>query len=320
MQDTCGRKIDYLRISITDLCNLRCKYCIPENGVPLKEHKDILSFESIEKIVRAAAALGINKIRFTGGEPLVRRGITSLIQMISEIPGINDVSLTTNGILLGDMAHELKAAGLQRVNISLDSLRPERFREITRGGNLDSALAGIRAAREAGLAPIKINTVLIGGFNDDEIEDLVRLTWSESVDVRFIELMPIGEASGWSNGHFISNETILKTVPVLRPLEADDVHSPAHYYRIPGAVGKVGLINPISSHFCESCNRIRLTADGRLKPCLHSEQEIDLRSALNDPEALTALIRKAILSKPQQHHILSSDFKPVSRNMYQIGG
>ncbi len=320
MNDTCGRKIDYLRISVTDLCNLRCKYCIPEKGVPLKQHDDILTFEEIERIVREAAALGVTKVRITGGEPLVRRGIADLIRMVASVPEIRDIGLTTNGILLAPLAKKLKEAGLHRVNISLDSLDPDKYREITRGGDLALVLDGIRAAREAGLTPIKINTVLIGGFNDSEIEAFVELTRRESLDVRFIELMPIGEASTWSSGHFISNETVLKRVPALMPLAIQDERSPARYYTLPGALGKVGLINPISSHFCASCNRLRLTADGKLKPCLNKDAEVNLHGALGSGNIISERIREAVRLKPRQHDILESDYKPVIRNMHQIGG
>lgn len=320
MHDACGRKIDYLRISVTDLCNLRCKYCIPEKGVPLKQHEDILSFEEIERVVREAAALGVTKVRITGGEPLVRRGIAELVRMVAAVPGIRDIALTTNGVLLAEQAPVLKAAGLQRVNISLDTLDAEKYREITRGGDLEQVLSGIRAAREAGLTPIKINAVLIGGFNEMEIEKFVDLTRLEAMDVRFIELMPIGEASGWSSEHFISNDTVLQRIPDLAPLAVQDHQSPARYYQLPGALGKVGLINPISSHFCAACNRLRLTADGKLKPCLNADTEISLKESLRGSGSLSELILEAARMKPESHDILGADFTPVSRNMHQIGG
>ncbi len=320
MHDTCGRKIDYLRISVTDLCNLRCKYCIPEKGVSLKGHDDILGFEEIERIVQEAAALGVTKVRITGGEPLVRRGITELVRLVALVPGIRDIAMTTNGLLLAEYAQQLKEAGLHRVNISLDTLDPDKYREITRGGDLTQVLEGIRMARAVGLTPIKINAVLIGGFNDMEIEQFVELTRQEPLDVRFIELMPIGEASTWSAEHFIPNETVLKRMPELAPLAVQDAQSPARYYTLPGAQGKVGLINPISSHFCAACNRIRLTADGKLKPCLNADTEISLLEALRGDGSLSERILEAIRLKPESHHILGSDFKPVSRNMHQIGG
>jgi len=320
MQDICGRQITYLRISVTDLCNLRCRYCIPEAGVVQKCHTEILSYEEILQVVRAAAALGVEKIRITGGEPLVRRGITELVRMIAGVPGIRDLSLTTNGLLLGDMAQDLKGAGLGRVNVSLDTLNPEKYAQITRGGDLRRVLAGLQAAREAGLAPIKINTVLIGGFNDDEIADFAQLTRQEALDVRFIELMPIGEASTWTEGHFIPSQTVLDRLPQLEAEPEGGDGGPARHWRLPGALGRIGLINPISSHFCGTCNRIRLTADGRLKPCLHTDREIDLRPALGDPTALQDLIRLGVRQKPEGHRINGCDFAPVTRNMHQIGG
>lgn len=320
MHDTCGRKIDYLRISVTDLCNLRCKYCIPEKGVPLKQHDDILTFEEIQRVVQEAAMLGVTKVRITGGEPLVRRGIADLIRLVAAVPGIRDIGLTTNGVLLAEQAVTLKAAGLHRVNISLDTLDPAKYREITRGGDIELVLAGIREARRIGLTPIKINAVLIGGFNDGEIESFVALTRSEPIDVRFIELMPIGEASTWSSEHFISNETVLERMPALAPLADQDGKSPARYYALPDALGKVGLINPISSHFCASCNRLRLTADGKLKPCLNADTEISLKEALRGKGSLGEQIRKAVSLKPESHDILGADYKPVTRNMHEIGG
>lgn len=320
MQDICGRQITYLRISVTDLCNLRCRYCIPEAGVVQKCHTEILSYEEIIKVVQAAAALGVDKVRITGGEPLVRRGILKLVRMVAEVPGIQDLSLTTNGLLLADMAQELKAAGLRRVNVSLDTLNPEKYRDITRGGELQRVLAGLSAAREAGLGPIKINTVLIGGFNDTEIEAFAELTRKEALDVRFIELMPIGEASTWTEGHFISSRVVLEQLPQLVAETEAGEGGPARYWRLPGASGRIGLINPISSHFCGACNRIRLTADGHLKPCLHADHEIDLKPALGDVEALKALIEQGIRLKPDGHRINGTGFEPVLRNMHEIGG
>lgn len=326
MNDTCGRNINYLRISITDLCNLRCKYCVPEKGVPLKMHRDILRFEEIAEIVKEAAGLGITKVRLTGGEPLVRKGIAQLIKMIAGNDEINDIALTTNGILLKKYAQELKEAGLKRVNISIDSLNEDKYREITRGGNLIDVLAGIAAAQKAGLKPIKLNVVLIGGFNDSEIESFIRLTIDHDLDVRFIELMPIGEASSWSQKNFISNRVVLQRFPGLIPLLAEDKGSPAEYYRLPGAKGKIGLINPISNQFCKNCNRIRLTADGKLKPCLHSDQEVDIRDSIRNSREkeksgiLANVLKVAIIQKPAGHQMNIAGYEPIIRNMYQIGG
>lgn len=320
MLDGMGRKINYLRISVTDLCNLRCKYCMPEEGLCKKSHKDILRIEEIENIVREGAKLGINKVRITGGEPLVRRGIIELIGKISRIDGINDLAITTNGLLLEKYAKQLKDAGLKRVNISIDSLDKEKYKEITRGGNINDVLKGIEAAIKAKLTPIKLNIVLIGGFNDDEIGDFVNLTRDYEIDVRFIELMPLGEASTWAKSHFIPNTLVLDRFPELMALCKGDKSSPAEYYKLPNGKGKVGLINPISSHFCSSCNRIRITSDGKIKPCLHSNYEINIRSLLKENITLPDILRLAIESKPKEHMINDFEYEPVIRNMYQIGG
>ncbi len=318
MKDSFGRNINYLRISLTDRCNLRCKYCMPEDGIDKLGHSDILSLEEIYKIIVSFVELGVDKIRFTGGEPLVRKGIVDLISKVSKLEGIKDIAMTTNGILLSEMASDLKNAGLSRVNISLDTLDSEKYRSITRGGDLKRVLDGISEAKKVGLTPIKINTVLIGGFNEDEIEDLVDLTIEDDIDVRFIELMPIGEASSWAEEKFISNEKILKKIKHLEPIKREDISSPALYYKLPGAKGKVGIINPISCKFCENCNRVRLTSNGRLKMCLHSYREIDLRSPLRDGIDLKDLIIKSIGEKEESHHL--EEKKYISRNMNEIGG
>ncbi len=320
MLDNVGRKINYLRISVTDLCNLRCRYCMPEEGLCKKSHEDILRIEEIEEIVQEAAKLGINKVRITGGEPLIRKGIIELIRKISAVEQIKDIAMTTNGVLLGRYARELKEAGLNRVNISIDSLNKEKFSKITRGGNIKDVLDGIEEAKRVGLTPIKFNTVLIGGFNDDEIEAFVNLASSEDIDVRFIELMPLGQASTWAKEHFIPNTTVLDRFPELIPLCKDDKGSPAKYYKLPKGRGRIGLINPISSHFCGSCNRIRITADGRIKPCLHSNYEINIRSLRKQNMELLDILKLAVESKPKEHTINNYEFEPIVRNMYQIGG
>jgi len=321
MKDLYQRRINYMRISVTDLCNLRCQYCMPEEGIASKKHhKQILSFEEMAEIVRVAAAIGVNKIRITGGEPLIRKDIVGFIGSISRINGINDIALTTNGLLLKVMGKELKEAGLNRLNISIDTLKPERFKEITRGGELHKVLDGIQEALRLGLKPIKLNAVVIGGFNEDEIEDLVRLTVEDDIDVRFIELMPIGEASNWAKERFISNEEIKNRIGHMLPLEGDP-SSPAKYYKLPKAKGRVGFINPISSHFCGSCNRIRLTCDGKLKPCLHSNQEVDImKVARNNPVELKDVLEKAILLKPEKHYLYTNQHEIGHRNMSEIGG
>lgn len=318
MIDGYGRNINYLRISVTDLCNLRCAYCMPGQGVPQKDHKDILRLEEIENIAQAAVKLGINKIRLTGGEPLVRKGLVGLIGNISKIKGLKDLGLTTNGILLKDYADDLKKAGLKRVNISIDSLDKAKYKTITRGGNLNDVLDGIRAAKEAELLPLKLNVVLVGGFNDDEIEDFVNLTLKDDIEVRFIELMPLGEASSWEEHHFLANSEVLKRIPNLIPLPFKGHGSIARLYKLPNSKGKVGLISSLSSHFCHYCNRVRITADGRLKPCLHSNKEIDIRDY--GPKNIEKFLLDGIKAKPYKHNIDKTSSIPVRRNMNEIGG
>jgi cyclic pyranopterin phosphate synthase len=291
---------------------------MPENGIEKMEHKDILSIEDMDTIVGIFAKMGITKIRLTGGEPLVRGGILILIKKIKAHPEIKEVALTTNGLLLKDMAQDLKDSGLDRVNISVDSLDPEKFSRMTRGGRLEDLLAGIEEAKRVGLTPIKLNVVLIGGFNDDEIPDFVAMTKEEAIDVRFIELMPIGEVARWSKNNFLANQTVLERVPELTPVEDEDPASPAKYYRLPGGKGKVGLISPITCKFCEDCNRIRLTPEGKLKYCLHSDEEFDLKQALEEGRDLEAYIQECILKKPKEHNLENG--KSILRNMVQIGG
>ena len=317
MTDTFGRTIDYLRISLTDLCNFRCIYCMPEQGVPRLRHEDILSLEEIEEIARAAVALGVHKIRLTGGEPLVRRGVLTLCERLAAIPGLDDLAITTNGALLSRFAAPLRQVGVNRVNISLDTLDPRKFSSITRGGDLNEVLRGIQCAADCGFSPLKLNTVLIGGFNDDEIPALVDLTRNSPVEVRFIELMPIGCAANLPPTAFLSCEAVLEAVPALRPIESDG--GVARRYRLPDDPGAVGLIRPLSHHFCGACNRVRLTADGSIKPCLHSAEEIPVRGLHGG--ALTEALRTAILHKPQQHAVLSTAEPSDSRRgMHQIGG
>lgn len=319
MIDSFGREINYLRISLTDRCNLRCSYCMPEKGIEEKlDHDEILSLEETYRIAKVFVELGVNKIRLTGGEPLVRKGIVELVALLSKLDGLKDLAMTSNGLLLKEMAQPLKEAGLNRINISLDSLDPEKYREITRGGDLEKVLAGIEEAKRVGLSPIKINTVLIGGFNDDEIMDLIDLTKDEEIDVRFIELMPIGEAANWAQQNFISNNEILKRAKNLVAVKKEDPSSPANYYKIPGYKGKVGIINPISCKFCEDCNRVRLTSRGKLKLCLHSNMEIDLKDYLHSDQALKDKILESIQKKEEAHHLEEGQY--IIRNMNQIGG
>ena len=316
MIDSFGREVDYLRISVTDRCNYRCLYCMPPEGVPKRDHSEMLSLEEIAEVVRAAAGLGIRKIRLTGGEPLVRRGLPSLVREISATPGIEEITMTTNGSLLAPMAKELKEAGLQRVNVSLDTLDADKFARVTRLGSARDVWRGIHAAIAWGLTPLKLNVVLIGGFNDDEIPELAALARSHPVEVRFIELMPMLSGSGFGREAYLPCSAVLEKVPELVPDRADTV---ARLYRFPDGQGRVGLISPLSHQFCPGCNRLRLTADGCLKPCLHSSEEIPLKGLHG--EALEQAIRRAVDHKPQQHGALScEELSQAGRQMNQIGG
>lgn len=314
MTDSFERQINYLRISVTDLCNLRCVYCMPEKGIEKRAHGDIMSIEEIISAAEAAADCGITKIRVTGGEPLVRHGITDICRGIGKIPSLKELCMTTNGILLPKYAKELKDAGVTRLNISLDTLDSKKYSELTRIGRLSDALKGIEAAEDAGFTHTKINAVLIGGVNSDEIYDLVSLTRERDIELRFIELMPIGECAMWDKERFIAGETVLKAVPEL---EENGMSGVSRMYRVPGWRGRVGLINPISHRFCDSCNRIRITADGKVKPCLHSSSELSIKGL--DREGMTKVIRKAIISKPGRH-TLDSTGSESGRNMNEIGG
>jgi len=302
---------------------------MPPEGVPWRPHGEILRYEEIETVVRAAAELGISKVRLTGGEPLVRLGIADLVRSLARIPGIDDLAMTTNGTLLSRYAEALARAGLQRVNVSLDTLRPERFRRITRLGRMENVLEGMEAARQAGLEPIKINTVVIRGMNDDEVVDFARKTVEAGWNVRFIEPMPVGNGvladSEWRERVVTGREIRQQIEAVLGELEPAKVSAgsgPARYYRLPGARGTLGFITPISEHFCYRCNRLRLTADGQLRPCLLSDQEIDLRTPLRqgaDVAQIKGLLLKGIESKPMQHH-LDEHKRPENRVMSEIGG
>lgn len=317
MIDKYGRQIDYMRISVTELCNLRCRYCMPEEGIVKRDHEEMMTAEETIDAVKAAVSLGVKKIRVTGGEPLVKRGIVELCENIAAVDGVEELCMTTNGTLLPGYARELRAAGVDRVNISLDTLKADRYKEITRIGELSEALSGIEAAFEAGFEKVKINTVLMGGFNDDEIEDFVRLTIDRPLEVRFIELMPIGGGIEFEKARFISCVRVLESVPGLEPLDMTD--GVAAMYALPGAKGRVGLIRPISCDFCEGCNKIRLTADGMLKPCLHSGAEISIKG--RSREEMTEVIREAILSKPQMRETLDAENPShAGRNMNSIGG
>ena len=317
MRDRHGREIRYLRLSVTELCNLRCRYCMPEDGVCKKRHEDILTEDEMILAVEAATSLGINKIRITGGEPLVKKNILSICRRISAVDGIEELCLTTNGTLLAPMAQELRDAGVQRVNISLDTLDPVKYEKITRRGDLSEAIKGLEAALAVGFRKIKVNSVLIGGFNEDEIQALASLTLRYPVDVRFIELMPMQKQDEFGEDAFLPGERVLKTLPQLVKLPYDG--SDVRLYRLPDAMGNVGLISPLSHHFCGKCDRLRLTADGNIKPCLHSSQEISIKGL--SFEDIKLRFAEAIDAKPACHGALSAvDRSEAGRNMNQIGG
>jgi cyclic pyranopterin phosphate synthase len=326
--DDFNRHINYLRISITDRCNLRCAYCMPPEGIEHIGHDSVLSYEEIVHIARIAVEEGITKVRITGGEPLVRKGVVNLIHLLACIEGITDLSMTTNGILLADYAQPLVEAGLKRVNVSMDSLNSDLFREITRGGDLSSVWKGIEKAASVGLNPVKINVVAIQGFNEGEIADFARLTLEHNYHVRFIEFMPVGNGNGWEKGKYLSCSTIkslLEKDYQLDPVTLNDqeINGPAQLYRIVGGSGVIGFINAISGHFCASCNRLRLTADGKLRPCLFSDQEIDIRESLrarSTDEELRTLLHQALSSKPKGHTISEPSFRKCARGMVAIGG
>jgi cyclic pyranopterin phosphate synthase len=326
--DAYGRKIDYLRISITDHCNLKCYYCTPFSGRDHLSRTQILSYEEMLKVAKAAAHCGITKIRITGGEPLVRKGVVEFCRMLSEIDGLKSLALTTNGIYLEEMAEPLFNAGVRRINISLDTLRPERFEKITGYNRLPRVLAGIRRAEQIGMQPIKINTVVMRGINDDEIEDLARLTLDKPYHVRFIELMPTdSSAYGYYESLFIPVEEFMKKINQVDRVKIEpttDSYGPARLCKLPGAIGKVGFIAPISWHFCGSCNRLRLTADGKIKTCLFSQEEIDIKAPLRTGALQNDIInifRQAVAEKPSGHHLNAKDHQNAcQRAMHAIGG
>jgi GTP 3',8-cyclase len=322
ISDTFNRNINYLRISITDRCNLRCIYCMPAEGIKSLSHNEVLRYEEIVTIVQAAAELGISKIRLTGGEPLVRLGLADLVHMIAKIEGIDDIALTTNGLLLRKYAAPLKEAGLKRVNVSLDSLREDRYKQITRIGNLSEAIDGIAAAKEAGLEPVKINMVVIRGLNDDEVIDFAKLSLNKGWHVRFIEPMPF---SGDTKFSFVPISEITARLNMLGKMEPylhSDGNGPAKYFRYKGAQGTIGFINPMSACFCSACNRLRVTVDGMLRPCLMSDNELDLRTLLRNGDSLDEVkkvILKAIEAKPERHHLTEGECQK-GRTMCQMGG
>jgi cyclic pyranopterin phosphate synthase len=317
MKDGFGREITYLRLSVTERCNLRCRYCMPEDGICTKRHDEMLTEDEMIMAVQAAASLGVHKLRLTGGEPLVKKNILSICERSAAVEGIKEVCLTTNGTLLPQMAKQLRAAGADRLNISLDTLNPEKYAYITRRGTLEQALRGIEAALEAGFDRLKINAVLIGGFNDDEIPALAELTKRYPADMRFIELMPMTDNEEFGQKAYVSGAAVLAALPELEPVPQND--GVAKLYHLPGAQGNIGLISAVSSHFCATCNRIRLTADGKLKPCLHSDQECSIKGL--DYKGMRREMERAILAKPACHAPLSAaERSNAGRSMNQIGG
>ena len=317
MTDQYGRNITYLRMSVTELCNLRCRYCMPEEGVCKKDHAQMLTEDEMISAVEAAASLGITKLRITGGEPLVKKNIVSICRRAAAVEGISEVCLTTNGVLLEQLAKPLREAGVSRLNISLDTLNAEKYTYITRTGQLSDALRGIETALDVGYDKIKINAVLIGGFNDGEIRDLAELTCKYPVDMRFIEMMPMYDSGDFSASSYIPYTRVLAELPELQTVTQDG--GVAKLYRLPGAQGNVGLISPVSAHFCGECNRIRLTADGKIKPCLHSGDEYSLKGL--EREAMKAVLREAIWNKPSWHGEMDAEHRSqAGRNMNEIGG
>ena len=317
MKDNYGREITYLRLSVTELCNLRCRYCMPEEGVCKKTHERMLTEEEMLMAVEAAASIGVRKLRITGGEPLVKKNILSICRNAAKVPGIEELCLTTNGTLLPKMAGDLHAAGVKRINISLDTLQPDRYSYITRRGQLADALEGLKAAVEEGFEKVKINAVLIGGFNEDEIRPLAELSMQYPVDVRFIELMPMYDSGDFGPQAYIPGSRVLENLPEARPVPSGD--GVARLYQLPGALGCIGLINPLSAHFCKQCNRLRITADGKVKPCLHSDAEYSIKGCSR--EEIQKILEKAVLEKPEWHGELSPSHRSsAGRNMNQIGG
>ncbi|HEY0614006.1 MAG TPA: GTP 3',8-cyclase MoaA [Candidatus Elarobacter sp.] len=324
--DAFRRPITYLRVSVTDRCNLRCVYCMPEEGLPWIPKPNILSFEEITTIVRAAAGIGVRSIRLTGGEPLIRRDLDQLVAMIAAVPGIDDIALSTNGLLLQQQAPALAAAGLRRVNISLDTLHDDRFTAIARRPGLDRVLAGIDAALAHGLIPVKINCVVMRGANDDELEAFARLTRERAVHVRFIEVMPVEDNVAMQRDAWVSSDEVLARLGALgdlTPVANPHGNGPARTFAYDGAPGTVGVISPLAHDYCERCNRVRLSADGRLKLCLFGDHLIDLRTPLRaggGEPAIVELLRGAMHVKPERHFLDLGQTASAMRAFSEIGG
>lgn len=324
LRDSYGRTINYLRLSVTDRCNLRCTYCMPAKGIHAKPHADILSYEELLRVAEAAVAIGVEKIRVTGGEPLVRKGIIPFLEHLGRIPGLKRLVLTTNGIMLPEMAEELRCAGVESLNISLDSLRPDTFAGITRGGNVFRVLAGIEAAERAGFPFIKINMVVMRGVNDDEVADFAAMTIDKPYRVRFIEYMPTLQDGNWKK-LAMSGEEVLESLSrrfTLSPSERETMAGPAAYYKIAGAAGMVGVITPMSCHFCNDCNRIRVTSSGIAKSCLFATETRDLKPFIKtgDDQALRDALRFVVNDKPERHSIAEPEQQHATLAMSQVGG
>ena len=324
LTDSLGRNINYLRLSVTDRCNMRCFYCMPKEGVAKKQHDAVLSYEELLLIAETAVELGIEKIRITGGEPLVRAGIVTFLAKLSAIPGLQHLALTTNGLLLKELAAQLYRAGVQRLNVSLDSLNPQIFSEITRGGDLAKVLAGLDAAEQAGFPPPKINCVIMRGVNDAEILDFADMTLTHGNSIRFIEYMPAIREADWQR-YSISGEEILQRIAARHTLEQVDkgpFAGPSRDFRIPGARGSIGIITAVSGHFCSECNRIRVTSTGQAKGCLFSDEKTDLLPFLRpvDRAGLAEVLRRIVASKPERHNISQDGYSHKNFTMSQIGG
>jgi cyclic pyranopterin phosphate synthase len=306
--DQFGRTVQYLRVSVTDKCNLRCVYCMPMEGLPWLKREDLLSYEEIEQVVRVMAPMGLERVRITGGEPLVRQDLPELVKLIAKVPGIRDLSLSTNAVLLADQADALKSAGIDRMNVSLDSLRPDRVDSIARRpGSYPKIMEGLDAAEEAGFAPIKVNVVLIKGQNDDEIRDFAEITRERPWHIRFIEMMPTGANLELSASQFVSCDDALRQVreiDALEPVAGPFGNGPARYYQFAGAPGTIGVITPMSHNYCDRCNRMRLTADGQLRPCLFGDIQTNLRDPLRAGSDLVPLIEETLRIKPERHYLI----------------
>ncbi len=327
LTDGYRRPIDYLRVSITDRCNLHCLYCMPLGGVTKLDHDDILSYEEFLRLIQVAVEMGISKVRLTGGEPLVRKGVTDFCRRLTNLPGLKSLSLTTNGVLLEERAEDLYDAGIRRLNISLDTLLRQKFQRITRRDEFARVWRGIQVAEETGFEPIKINVVVMRHINDDEIAELARLTLDRPYHIRFIEFMTINNDNSWVLQHYVSADEILAKLRSMAPLEqvsSRHTNGPARHFSWPDAKGIIGIISPISHHFCPTCNRIRLTADGKLRNCLFSDTEVDIKSPLRQGATdadLAQILTASVQQKPEKHALQSDLFRKChSRPMVAIGG